>query len=290
MGVWGGLSATVSFILVCITVDQLAITQTRFVDKMEVLQSNYTEVLKVKHEDFNGLVYLLHTEEYEGTPRQREMYTEDIDDTLNYLSLNYMSYGATPDPDSFAKSRPIFFGFAAFNCIVYAFLYVCLAVWPVAAVPQMIPVKAIYKVILLGCQYQIMMIYLCAEKETGELIMFYVPGDALLMNFFALFGMFCLAGCCAAAAQSIEVGGVAFGCMFCGLFALFSIPLYAIIFDYIPSFVNIMHSDSYSDYVIFNDEYYDKSWLAYELLGSSLIIDVVCFFLDICIGAVFPGL
>lgn len=78
MGVCGCLSSTVSFILVCITVSQLKETGTKFVDKMDILQGNYTQVLKVKHEDFNGLVYLLHTDEYAGTERQRESWTTDI--------------------------------------------------------------------------------------------------------------------------------------------------------------------------------------------------------------------
>lgn len=281
MGPWGCVSATTSFILVCLTVDQLAITQNRFVDKMETLQGNFTEVVKVKHEDFHGLVYLLHTDNYTGTPRQKEMYTEDIDDTLNYFSLNYMSFGDTPDPDAFAKSRPIFFGFAAFNCIVYALTYICIATLPTTAMPQGVPIKAIFKGLMVVSQYQIMMIYLCAEKEEGELVMFYVPGDALVLQFFSLFGILFCTGCCAIGGP--EVAACAFAFMFCGAFWIFSVPLYAIIFDYIPNFVDTMNSSSYEDHVIFNDEFYDKTWLAYKLLGSSLIIDGVSFFLDICI-------
>jgi len=278
MGIFGCLSSTTSFILLCVTIGQLAKTQTRFKSKMDELNGNYTELITVEHDDFRGVVYLLHTPDYNGTAEQKEKYDKDISGSKNYLSLQYLQNGETTTPGSFSKHRPTFFGFAAFNCVFYSFIYIMVATLP--SNEQIMPAKIMYKLMNVISQYQIMMIYLCAEKEPGELILFYVPGDAIVIQFIMQFGGLCLAGCCFAVDK--EAGNGFFGLVMCTIFFIINVGMYAITFDYIPNFVETMNSESYQDYVIFDDEFYDKQWLAFELLGSSFILDTVSFVVDPC--------
>lgn len=288
MGIFGCLSSTTSFILLCVTIGKLAKTQTRFKSKMDELNGNYTELITVEHDDFRGVVYLLHTHDYNGTAEQKAKYDKDISGSKNYLSLHYLQNGEKTTPGSFSKHRPTFFGFAAFNCIFYSFTYISVATEP-STETMGAAAKITYKLLSIISQYQIMMIYLCAEKEPGELILFYVPGDAIIIQFIMTFGGVCLAGCCAAAYKDAETGFAVLATVMCTAFFMISVGMYAITFDYIPNFVQTMNSESYQDYVIFDDEFYDIQWLAFELLGSSFILDMVSLVVDPCCDSVFGG-
>lgn len=198
-----------------------------------------------------------------------------------------MDFGPEMEPADFARNRPIFFGFTAFSCVFTAFTYICVSSIPAnnKETPPFVVsiIQSLYKAVIMTSEYQVMMIYLCAEAEKGELIMFAVPGDALILQFFINLGLMCCYLCSAADENLMIACSWCMLCIMCVYLMIFTVPLFATLFNFIPNFVNTMKSSDYSDHVIFDDEYYDTTWLAYELLGSSVILDAASIWIDPCI-------
>jgi len=289
MAVCGCLMGFTSFILMFISMGKMLGFRDDFDAVMDQLEARNYEVMTVKHEDFRGLVNVIIDKDvfYKGDA----LWTEDYSGTLNWLSGKYVDSGADPSPESFKKSRRKFMIIAAINLAVSSLMLLCFQLTPKNANGDSdsgnSPANSVYGFILKGlvylCQLEIMMPYTVAQKHRGELILFYVPETMMILHTILYFLVMGIA-ISALVSQDKHFGGVAGCCCLAFLFVA-GIPMYAVSYDYLPDYVNTMHSD-YSEEMLFNTEYYDKSWLVQEFMLAGLGLDLAALVLDVCVDTV----
>jgi len=253
---------------------------------MDKLEDVNFEVKTVQHEDFRGLVHVIIDKDVFHS--EDSLWDEDYSGGVNWLSGRYMEGEKDRSPADFKKSRRTYMVLASINLVFYSFiLFFCQVVkgGGEEGTPQALSVVTfILKGLVFLCQYQIMMPYTVAQKHEGELILFYIPGTLLIVHA-VLYG---LCFCCLGGAVATQEGaaGLTAGGFFLIFMFIAGIPLYAVSYDYLPSYVNTMHED-YSEEMLFNTEYFDKSWLVQEYLMAGLVLDLVAPVLDVCIDGAF---
>lgn len=279
MAVCGCLMGLTSLILMFLSMANMLSFRDDFDLVMDQLEAVDFEVKTVRHDDFNGLVHVIIDKDVFDS--SEPLWEEDYSGDLNWLSGKYMQGDEDPSPEDFKKSRRTYMVLSAINLATYTFVLFLLQLVPKGGQGGAVSaVTFVVKGIVFLCQYQIMMPYTVAQKHEGELILFYIPGTLLIVHAVLNFLTLCIL---VATLPTGHPAAIAGGCC-CYLIFLFvaGIPVFAVSYDYLPNFVNTMHSD-YSEALLFNTEYYDKSWLAQECMLAGLGLDLAALVLDICV-------